>query len=298
MTLYQKIVVRTVKKKMGRAFKVGTAPEISSDGINEYRDIKYTNRIGKELLMDIFEPKTDEKNKEFPVIINIHGGGLISGNKKNSVGFCRLLAKRGFIVFSLEYRLVPMVQVYEQFDDVCAGMDTVGKKLIDFNVDLMHIYLTAESAGAYLALYVAAMTKSKQLQEAIGYEPTKIKFKAMSLISGMFYTKRKDALGRFMSPMFYGKDEKSKKIEEFTNPENLEIISNIPPVYLVTSKADMLERYTLDFAAVLNKNNIQHKLRHMGDDPKLLHAYPVIRPDYAESEIVVEEIIKWFNEHK
>mgnify|MGYP003294722516 CR=1 FL=1 len=298
MTLYQKLVVKTVKRKMGRAFKVGTAPEISSEGIKEYRDIKYTNRVGKELFMDIFEPETDDKTKEFPVIINIHGGGLISGNKKNSVGFCRLLAKRGFIVFSLEYRLVPMVQVYEQFDDVCAGMDTVGKKLIEFSVDLMHIYLTAESAGAYLALYVAAMTKSKKLQEAIGYEPTKIKFKAMALSSGMFYTRRKDALGRFMSPMFYGKDEKSKKIEEFTNPENPEIIYNIPPVYLITSKADMLERYTLDFAGELGNKGIEHKLRHMGSDPKLLHAYPVIRPDYPESERVVDEIVNWFNNHR
>ncbi|MBE5902097.1 MAG: hypothetical protein E7280_09345 [Lachnospiraceae bacterium] len=64
----------------------------------------------------------------------------------------------------------------------------------------------------------------------------------------MFYTTRKDSLGRFLSRSFYGNDERSKAMAEYTNPEHPEIIYNIPPCYLITSKADMLERYTLDFA--------------------------------------------------
>jgi hypothetical protein len=88
--------------------------------------------------------------------------------------------------------------VYEQFDDVCAGMDCIGRKLVDFDVDFTRIYMVAESAGAYLATYVAAMKKSKALQDAIGYEPTRMKIRAMGLICGMFYTTRHDALGRFL----------------------------------------------------------------------------------------------------
>ena len=114
-----------------------------------------------------------------------------------SVGFCRQLAKRGYLVCSLEYRLIPNVRVYEQFDDVCAGMDCVGRKLVEFDVDFTRIYMVAESAGAYLATYVAAMKNSKALQNAIGYEPTKMHIKAMGLISGMFCTSRKDALKSF-----------------------------------------------------------------------------------------------------
>lgn len=180
--------------------------------------------------MDIFEPINTEE-PELPVIVNIHGGALIEENKNFSVGFCRQLAKRGYLVCSLEYWLVPAVRVYEQFDDVCAGMDCIGRKLVDFNVDFTRIYLVAESAGAYLATYVAAMKKSKALQEAIGYEPSRMRFKAMA---------------------------------EYTNPEHPEIIYNIPPCYLITSKADMLERYTLDL---------------------------------PESERVVDEIVQWFREH-
>lgn len=297
MSLFENAIIGITKRKLSKALELDNVIEISADGLKEHRDIPYTNRSGKELLMDIFEP-TVAPGTELPVIINIHGGGLIDGNKNLSTGFCRQIAKRGYLVCSLEYRLIPNVRVYEQFDDVCAGMDCVGRKLVEFDVDFTRIYLVAESAGAYLATYVAAMKKSKALQDAIGYEPTHMSIKAMGLISGMFYTTRKDDLGRFLSRSFYGKDARSLAMAQYTNPEHPEIIYNIPPCYLITSKADMLERYTLDFAGELGNKGVEHFLRHMGSDPKLIHAFPVLRPDFPESERVIDEIIEWFRKHE
>ena len=297
MSLAENIILSLVKAKLTRSLDLKNLSEIPSDGLREYHDIPYTNRSGKELRMDIFEPIAPP-GTEFPVIINIHGGALIMGDKNTSVGFCRQLAHRGYLVCSLEYRLIPDVRVYEQFDDVCAGMDCVGRKLVEFDVDFTRIYLVAESAGAYLATYVAAMKKSEILQNAIGYEPSRMNFRAMGLISGMFYTTRKDSTGRFLSRSFYGKDEKSRRMARFTNPEDPEIIYTIPPCYLVTSKADMLERYTLDFAGELGNKGVEHFLRHMGSDPKLKHAFPVLRPDLPESERVINEIIQWFKKHE
>ena len=39
-------------------------------------------------------------------------------------------------------------------------------------------------------------------------------------------------------------------------------------------------------------------LRHMGSDPKLIHAFPVLRPDLPESERVIDEIIEWFRKQE
>ena len=296
MALIENTIISITKRKLKKALNMGEVKEVSSEGLREYRDISYNNRSGKELLMDIFEPIV-EKGIELPVIVNIHGGGLIGGSKNISAGFCRQLAKRGYLVFSLEYRLIPNVRVYEQFDDVCAGMDCIGRKLVEFDVDFTRIYMVAESAGAYLATYVAAMKKSEDLQKAIGYKPTNMVFRAMGLISGMFYTTRKDMLGRFLSRSIYGKDARSIAMAKYTNPEHPEIIYRIPPCYLITSKADMLERYTLDFAGELGNKGVKHYLRHMGSDPKLLHAFPVLAPSLPESERVIDEIIDWFEKH-
>ena len=35
----------------------------------------------------------------------------------------------------------------------------------------------------------------------------------------------------------------------------------------------------------------------MGSDPKLIHAFPVLRPDLPESEKVIDEIVDWFKKH-
>ena len=297
MSILENAILNQVRRNLNKKLSLDDIREISAEGIKEHRGIPYKNRIGKELLMDIYEPQVPA-GTELPVIVNVHGGGLIDGNKNLSEGFCRQLAKRGYLVFSLEYRLIPDVRVYEQFDDVCAGMDCVGRKLVDFDVDFTRIYMVAESAGAYLATYVTAMKKSKALQGAIGYEPTRMSFKAMGLISGMFYTTRNDSLGWFLSRSIYGKDERSRAMAEYTNPEHPEIIYNIPPCYLITSKADMLERYTLDFAGELGNKGVEHFLRHMGSDPKLIHAFPVLRPDLPESERVIDEIVRWFKGHE
>ena len=83
-------------------------------------------------------------------------------------------------------------------------MDYVGKNLVEFNVDYTRVFLAAESAGAYLALYVTAMKQSEKLQQAIGYKPSRMKFKAIGLISGMMYTNERDPIGTILAEQFYG----------------------------------------------------------------------------------------------
>ena len=67
---------------------------------------------------------------------------------------------------------------------------------------------------------------------------------------------------------------------------------------IVHNQEDMLERYTLDFAGALEIKGIDHVLRHMGSDPKLTHAFPVLRPDLPESERVFDDIVDWFKKHE
>lgn len=128
--------------------------------VEEILNNPYMNRDEVPLAMDIFKPVLSE-DADLPVIVIIHGGGLVLGDRKMSRSYGRALASRGYLVFAVEYRLAPRANACEQLDDVCAGMDLVGRKLVDFNVDFTRVFLTAESAGAYLAIYVAAMKRSK-----------------------------------------------------------------------------------------------------------------------------------------
>ena len=266
--------------------------EPASENIEEQLDNAYVNRKGVPLAMDIFKPKVDP-NTELPVIIVIHGGGLVAGDRRISRKFSRTLAEKGYLVFSIEYRLVPRANVCEQLDDVCAGMDLIGKKLVDFNVDFTRIFLVSESAGAYLATYVAAMKNSKKLQNAIGYEPTRMKFKALGMLSGMFYTNRQDPIGLLLSEQFYGEKGNDGTFMQYTDPEHPEIVHNLPPTFLVTSRGDFLNRYTLDYHKALKKAGNDTHLLYYGSK-ELIHSFPTLSPDREETPEAIDKMLAWF----
>lgn len=266
------------------------------DSVIEIPDNAYVNRNGVPLAMDIYKPNVAE-DVELPVIVVVHGGGLVVGDRKISRGYAMELARRGYLVFTIEYRLVPRANVCDQLDDVCAGLDLIGRKLVDFNVDFTRMYLTADSAGAYLSIYVASMKKSKELQNAIGHEPSRMVFKGLGLMSGMFYTNRKDPIGALLADQFYGDKAIDERFIKYMDPEHREILDNLPPVFLVTSKGDFLNKYTLDFHEALKKNGNLSHLQYYGSDD-LGHAFPAIHPALEESQDAIDKMVNFFDSKK
>jgi len=262
--------------------------------VEEILNNAYMNRSEIPLAMDIFKPVVPEE-KELPVIVTIHGGGLVIGDRKISRKYANLLAARGYLVFSVEYRLAPRANSAEQLDDVCAGMDLVGRRLVDFNVDFTRMFLAAESAGAYLAIYVAAMKKSKALQETIGYEPTRMTFKALGLHSGMFYTNRQDPIGWLLADQLYGDKRMDDRFLEYMNPEHPEILKNLPPVFLSTSRGDFLNNYTLMYHRALKEAGMRSHLVYYGEK-ELGHAFPSIHPYLKQSLDATDRMLAWFEE--
>lgn len=287
------IIVKGIDKKLKKNQENAFCPP---DGIESHLDIPYRNRDGKTLLMDLYKPVT-RPGQELPVIVAVHGGALIYGDKSLARGLCQLLAARGYLVCALEYHLFPAVSIYQQIADVCAGMDFVGEYLLNYDVDYTRLYLLGVSAGAYLATYSAAMHYSRVLQDAVGYKASRMHFKAMAMIGGMFYTRRKDMIG-LACRAFYGKDERSRRIAPYTNPEHPQVIYNLAPCYLVTSKADFLQKYSYEFCRALEENGIDHELLDMGDDKRLGHAFPTLHPEYPESSVVADKIAAWFKRYE
>ena len=89
------------------------------------------------LLMDSYVPNNNSQNR--PVLILIHGGGFIGGTKQQDplVAMANYYAARGFVVFSIDYRLR---------DD----KGTVPQEWIDASSDIVTTY-----PGQLLAAYPA-----------------------------------------------------------------------------------------------------------------------------------------------
>lgn len=247
--------------------------------------------------MDIYRPDGSE-NTVLPVIINIHGGGLIIGNKEFNRFFCAKLCALGYLVFSIEYRLIPDCMVFDQFSDVCNAFNYIQAHLCEYNGDADHIYGVADSGGAYLLTYTAAMNKCHTLAKAAHVKPHNISFRALGLISGMFYTTRFDKIGMFLPAYLYGKNYKKQSFAKYVNPENPELVTSLPPCYLVTSRYDNLRKYTLDFVEALGRYGIVYELSEYMKGRHLTHAFSVFRPDFKESEETISDMHAFFESYK
>ena len=117
------------------------------DGVDFTENIAYADDNEKAHRLDIFRPQ-NAKDTMLPVIINVHGGGLLLGNKEFNRYFCALLCKKGFLVYSIEYRLVPDCMIFDQLRDVFAAMDFIKKRVKPDGGDLSHVYMVGDSGGA------------------------------------------------------------------------------------------------------------------------------------------------------
>jgi len=131
--------------------------------------------------MDIYTPDGDTEINR-PVILYLHGGSFTSGNKEmvDCVDFCTAFAKKGYVVASVNYRLVSLWNVTsflvnqdEQYEqvlkatyDLKAAVRYFRKDFANgdtYGVDPNTIFVGGYSAGAIAAIHLAYIDSVSQL---------------------------------------------------------------------------------------------------------------------------------------
>lgn len=227
--------------------------------------------------MDIFRPRG--ASTPLPVLVNIHGGGFLLGKKEANRLFCADMCRRGFVVFCLEYPLVPDVDIFTVFRAMTAGIERAAAIAPDYGGDSSRLFLCGDSAGAYLCVYLAAMQKNAAMAKAAGVPSLTPDIAALGLISGMFYTTRPDNIGIFLPNMVYGRGWRRSPFREYIDPENPALIRALPPCFLVTARGDFLRHYSRDFSAALRKNGAEYELLDMDEPEELSHAFAAMLPE-------------------
>lgn len=262
------------------------------DGVDFSENIAYADDNKKAHRMDIFRPQ-NAKDTMLPVIINVHGGGLLLGNKEFNRYFCALLCKKGFLVYSIEYRLVPDCMIFDQLRDVFAAMDFIKKRVKPDGGDLSHVYMVGDSGGACLITYANAIQNSCKIAKAAGVKPSGLHVSALGLISGMFYTTKFDKIGLFLPKFLYGKNYKKTPFAKYVNPENKELVNSLAPAWLVTSHNDYLRKYTINFEKALAAAQKEHELVDYPKNKNLTHAFSVLEPFLDESSEVIDMMTEY-----
>ena len=107
-----------------------------------------------------------------PVIIYIHGGGLLWGSREDMKSEqIEFYHQAGFNIFSIDYRLAPETKlpaIKEDIIDALAWVENEGTKQFDYDQEKMAVI--GSSAGGYLALLTGTFTnKPKAIVSFYGY---------------------------------------------------------------------------------------------------------------------------------
>lgn len=262
------------------------------DGVIYSENIAYSDDGNKAHMLDIYRPE-DAEDKVLPVIINVHGGGLLIGNKEFNRYFCAQLCKKGFLVYSIEYRLIPDCMIFDQFTDVFMAMDYIKDRIEYDGGDSSHVYMVGDSGGACLITYTNAIQNSSNIAKAAGVVPSRLHINALGIISGMFYTSKFDKIGICLPKYLYGRDYKRTAFAKYVNPENREILNSLAPMWLVTSHNDHLRRYTINFEKTMTRAGREHELVVFPKNKKLTHAFSVFEPFLPESGQVIDMLVEY-----
>jgi acetyl esterase/lipase len=126
-------------------------------GVKVERDVKYGPADRN--LLDVFTPETNASSR--PVLIFIHGGGFVAGNKRNpgSPFYDNIMlwaVNNGFVGVNATYRLAPQFKWPAGPEDLAAVVQWVSEQIGARGGDPARIFLMGQSAGAiHVAGYVA-----------------------------------------------------------------------------------------------------------------------------------------------
>ncbi len=264
--------------------------------VEQICNIPYFDDGEKLHLFDVYYPKgTTEK---LPVIIDIHGGGWMYGTKELNKIYNLNLAKRGYTVFNISYRLVPDVTVNEQIKDVMFALKFISEHLKDYPCDENNIMLTGDSAGGMLAAFCSALSSNGKLRSVFDVPNPNINFTALLLTSPVPFMKEKGPQGIYTKAV-WGKDYKKKPTFNYMNLDEIAKETDFPPTCLITSSGDVLALAQTRKAETLLKSKGTKTL--LLDYPKydgkdLPHVFSVLEPESKAGNEAIDKALNFFTE--
>ena len=115
-------------------------------------------------MFDAYLPPDSDKRNKRPVVVVMHGGGFVGGDKLDGgqVRYAYEFSMRGYVAVSINYRLTGEFWTWESQkavldaqEDLRAAIRYVRSMADDYNLDSDKIIISGDSAGADTSLFVA-----------------------------------------------------------------------------------------------------------------------------------------------
>ncbi len=146
-------------------------------GVRRIKDLEYGEVLerdkGRRNRIDVILPEAPGHKR--PVLLQIHGGGWMIGNKEEQGGpLMAYLAERGWVCFATNYRLSPRAAFPDHLVDVKRAIAWIRENADTWGADPDFICLTGGSAGGHLTALAALTPNDPAFQPGFESADTRV----------------------------------------------------------------------------------------------------------------------------
>jgi len=231
-------------------------------------DIEYGESLpgdkGGRNLLDLVLPKAAAAGENRPVLLQVHGGGWIIGDKREQGRpLMTKLAAQGWICVAINYRLSPKATMPEHIVDVKRAIAWTREHIAEYGGDPDFLCITGGSAGGHLSSLAALTANDPQFQP--GFEDVDTRVDACVPFYGIFdFLDRADdrSLGKMadmIGPLvFKCMPEENSELWESVCPV-ARIHSDAPPFLVIQGSHDsrVMAEEAVTFVSALREKSAQ-----------------------------------------
>lgn len=258
---------------------------------------------GQTLKLDVYlraAQETAEAGRRAAVVV-VHGGSWSAGERSDYPLWNEWLARQGYAVFDIDYRLAPQPNWQTATGDVKCAVGWIKANAERFAVDPSRVVLLGRSAGGHLALLVAYSTNEPALAPSCAAPDASVR----AVVSLYAPT---DLKWGFEHPANRRVLDGQEKIRNFTGgtpadaPDAIRLASatthvnaQTPPTLLVHGGRDQLvrDRHMTLLAERLSEQRIPHRTLLI---PYAQHAFDYNFDGWG-SQITRQVLLKFLREH-
>ncbi len=218
------------------------------------------------LVLDVYY--NDHKGLN-PMVINIHGGAWIVGDKAaiNQVFRSKYVANHGYVVFNVNYRMLPEYPIRVQVEDVMAAVIWAKEHAAEYGADPARVGVMGGSAGGHMTAMVA-WASGDMFFNPTGRADTKLDSDVQVAVPfyGVFDLERflnsnqppfLGAAVRFFNFRKPGADR--EEIYRHISPQ-YHVAPNIPPTLFVCGDEDELFQQAVEYEKILRDKGVKTAL--------------------------------------
>ena len=234
--------------------------------VKRFDDILYGSDH-KWQVLDVYRPISEEG--PLPVIINVHGGGMVYGDKDLYQYYCMGLAEHGFAVVNFTYRLAPEFKFPSALEDTALVFDWVLHNSSEYGFDVKNIFAVGDSAGANLLGLYCCIYNNPDYAKHFSFEAPLCP-KAVVLNCGVYhhtYSRRKNLNSLLMANLMPHKG----------TPEEYQLLcvdafatASFPPAFIMTGEGDFLADQAQPFYELLKSLGVAAEYHYYGDPKHVL----------------------------